>query len=215
MLYEKERRRLCDIVKKMFDRHETNTAGGNISVKMNEDHFIMTPTKMSQEHHCELSPYQILVIDNNENIIEGDGGITREINMHMASYKHNEKIGCVLHAHPLQSMVFATVGMNMPNLTESTQKLGEISCLDFAPATSEKLAYTVKRYLETNKGKNVTNAILLNKHGVLITDTNLIKAYDVLGRLEYNAYVAEKALVFDKLGIKKMENKNYDFNLHE
>lgn len=213
MLYANERKELSDIVRKMFDRYETNTAGGNVSVRMNDEHIIMTPTHMSQKYHCDLSPYQILVVDMDENIVEGDGGITREINMHMACYKQNREIGCVLHGHALNSMVFATMGLNMPNLTESTQKFGEIPCLEFAPATSHELAEKVRIYMENHN--KITNAILLNSHGVLITDTDLTKAYDNLGRLEYNAYIAEKALVFDKLGIKKMGDNNYDYNLDE
>lgn len=215
MLYSEERKRLSNLVKKMFDRYETNTAGGNVSVRINDEHIIMTPTRMSQEYHCEISPYQILVVDMNENIIEGDGGITREINMHMAAYRHNREIGCVLHAHALNSMVFATVGMEMPNLTESTQKLGEISCLEYAPATSQELADKVKKHLESEREDAVTNAILLNKHGVLITDKDLTHAYDILGRLEYNAYIAEKALIFEKLGIQQMDKKDYNYNLEE
>jgi L-fuculose-phosphate aldolase len=215
LLYQEEREQLAEIVKKMFSRYETNTAGGNVSVRINDQHIIMTPTHMSQKYHCDISPYQVLVVDMDENIVEGDGRITREINMHMACYKHNREIGCVLHAHALQSMFFATMGIDMPNLTEATQKFGNIPCLDFAPATSKELAEKVKHYLENKALESVINAILLNKHGVLITDTNLIKAYDNLGRLEYNAYIAEKALLFDKLGICKIENKELNYNVDE
>lgn len=215
MLYQQEREELAKTVKLMFERYETNTAGGNVSVRMNEKHIIMTPTLMSQKYHCDLSPYQILVVDMDENIVEGVGKITREINMHMACYKHNEDIGCVVHGHALYSMVFATMGMNMPNLTEATQKLGDIHCLDYAPATSPELAAKVKTHLESKEENPVTNAILLNKHGVLITDKTLQTTYDLLGRLEYNAYIAEKALVFEKLGIAKIDDKEYAYNLDE
>lgn len=215
MLYQKEREQLADIVKKMFDRYETNTAGGNVSARVSDEHIIMSPTLMSQKYHCDISPYQVLVVDMDENIVEGDGKITREINMHMVCYQHNRKIGAVVHGHALHSMVFATIGMDMPNLTEATQKFGEIKCLDFAPATSPELANNVKVYLEEKGPDAVLNTILLNKHGVLVTDETLEKAYDNLGRLEYNAYIAEKALIFDKLCIAKIENKDYDYNLDE
>ncbi|MFD1449046.1 class II aldolase/adducin family protein [Oceanobacillus profundus] len=215
MLYQKEREQLADIVKKMFDRYETNTAGGNVSARVSDEHIIMSPTLMSQKHHCDISPYQVLVVDMDENIVEGDGRITREINMHMACYKHNRDIGAVVHGHSLYSMVFATMGMDMPNLTESTQKFGEIKCLDFAPATSSKLARKVRDYLEDKGSNAIMNTILLNRHGVLVTDKTLEKAYDNLGRLEYNAYIAEKSLIFEKLGIVKLDQKNYDFNLVE
>ncbi|WP_017550157.1 class II aldolase/adducin family protein [Heyndrickxia coagulans] len=206
MLYEAERRDLCTVVKTMFDRFNTNAAGGNVSVRMNGKHIIMTPTLMSQEKLCNLEPYQILVVDMNENIVEGDGRITREINMHMACYHENESIGCVLHAHPKESFVFATLGMDMPNLTEATQKLGKIPTLEYRPATTVELAEIVRKHMISLGEKVTPAAMLLNKHGILITDETLHKAYDMLERIEYNAYVASKALVFEKLGIAAIPN---------
>lgn len=215
LLYKKEREDLCVIVKTLFDRYGTNAAGGNVSVRINKEHIIMTPTLMSQDYLCNLSPNQILVVDYEGRIIEGEGKTTREINMHMACYLQNSEIGCVLHGHAKELMVFATLGMSMPNLTESTQKLGEITCLPFAPACSPELADLVKTHLETFKEKSYPKAMLLNKHGVLITESTLHKAYDILERLEYNAYIAYKALIYDKLGIHALEKVAYEFNLEE
>ncbi|SDD31317.1 L-fuculose-phosphate aldolase [Terribacillus halophilus] len=215
MLYRKEREDLCKVVKIMFDRYETNAAGGNVSVRMNDDHIIMTPTLMSQEKFCDLKPYEILVVDMNEQKIEGEGNITREINMHMACYKQRSDIGCVLHAHPKESMVFATLGMELPNLTEATQKLGQIPTLPFAPATSKELAAIVKDHLSDLSDEALPKAMLLNKHGILVVDKTLRKAYDMLERIEYNAYVASKALLFEALNISKRSEEVHTYNLEE
>ncbi|MGG3572421.1 class II aldolase/adducin family protein [Bacillus gobiensis] len=215
MLYRKEREDLCKVVKLMFDRFETNAAGGNVSVRMNEEHIIMTPTLMSQQKFCDLKPFEILVVDMNEQKVEGEGNITREINMHMACYKSRPDIGCVLHSHPRESLFFATVGMDLPNLTEATQKLGHIPTLPFAPATSRELADIVRDYLSTLAHRPVPFAMLLNKHGILVLDKTLHKAYDMLERIEYNSYVASKALVFEALNIKKMKKEAYNYNLEE
>ncbi|EFR85234.1 conserved hypothetical protein [Listeria monocytogenes FSL F2-208] len=54
------------------------------------------------------------------------------------------------------------------------------------------------------------------KHGIVVLDTSLHKAYDMLERIEYNAYIAEKALVFDALGIKKLaHDRELNYNLEE
>ncbi|MBO1308249.1 class II aldolase/adducin family protein [Enterococcus sp. 669A] len=215
MLYPIERAHLAKIVKNIYDRYGTNAAGGNISVRLNDEHIIMTPTLMSQNHLCDLSPYQILVVDMDENIVEGDGRLTREINMHMACYRENRKIGCVLHGHARESMVFACQGMDMPNLTEATQKFGEIPCLPFAPACSPELAEIVKNHVASLGDDVLSKVMLLNKHGVLVLEENLNKANDMLERLEYNAYIAYKAMIYDKLGISDTENKEYAYNLEE
>lgn len=216
MLYEKEREDLAKIVKTMFDRFETNAAGGNVSVKMNEEHIIMTPTLMSQAKLCQLSPYEILVVDQKNEVVEGDGKVTREINLHRACYNENPEIGCVLHAHPKESMLFATLGIDLPNLTEATQKIGRIPTLEFAPATSKELAEIVRKHVANLKDKAVPSASLLNKHGIVVLETSLHKAYDLLERIEYNAYVAQKAMVFDALHIHTLtEEPELNYNLEE
>ncbi|EOH93853.1 class II aldolase/adducin family protein [Enterococcus pallens] len=216
MLYQAAREDLCRITKNIYQRYGTNAAGGNISVRMNDEHIIMTPTLMSQNHLCDLSPYQILVVDMKENIIEGEGKLTREINMHMACYRQHRKIGCVLHGHAKESMVFASQGMDMPNLTEATQKFGAIPCLDFAPACSPELAEIVTRHVASLGDEVLSKVALLNKHGVLVLEESLHKANDMLERLEYNAYVAYKALIFDRLGIHELESKKeFAYNLVE
>ncbi|EMG28467.1 hypothetical protein X560_1267 [Listeria fleischmannii 1991] len=216
MLYEKERQDLAKIVKTMFDRFETNAAGGNVSVKMNEEHIIMTPTLMSQAKLCQLSPYEILVVDQKNEVVEGDGKVTREINLHRACYNENPEIGCVLHAHPKESMLFATLGIDLPNLTEATQKIGRIQTLEFAPATSKELAEIVRKHVVNLRDKAVPSASLLNKHGIVVLETSLHKAYDLLERIEYNAYVAQKAMVFDALHIHTLtEEPELNYNLEE
>ncbi|EUJ61550.1 class II aldolase/adducin family protein [Listeria fleischmannii] len=216
MLYEKERQDLAKIVKTMFDRFETNAAGGNVSVKMNEEHIIMTPTLMSQAKLCQLSPYEILVVDQKNEVVEGDGKVTREINLHRACYNENPEIGCVLHAHPKESMLFATLGIDLPNLTEATQKIGRIPTLEFAPATSKELAEIVRKHVANLSDKAVPSATLLNKHGIVVLETSLHKAYDLLERIEYNAYVAQKVMVFDALHIHTLtEEPELNYNLEE
>lgn len=197
MLYQSEREKLANFVKNMYERKVTNSAGGNVSVKIDENHFIMTPRLMSEEFHCNLRPDQILVIDRNENVIEGDGEVTREVNMHMACYEENPEIGAVVHAHALESMTFSTLGINMPNLTEATEKIGTIRCFKYHKAMTMDLANAVRK--QVRKDQQATKAYLINRHGILVTGPNLEKAYDMAERLEWNAKIAKEKFVYEKL----------------
>lgn len=214
MMYFKERKDMCEIAKTMFDRFNTNAAGGNISARVSHKHFIITPTLMSQEKFCRLKPNEILVVNESGEILEGEGGLTREFNMHMAVYTTREDSGAVIHAHPKESMVFASLGLPLPHLTESTRKLGEVITLPFAPATSVELADTVRDYIRTRKD-DLPIAMLLREHGILVVDTTLRKAYDMLERIEYNAYVNIHAKIFEALGIYKPTDQSYSYNLEE
>ncbi len=113
-------------------------------------------------------------------------------------------------------MLFATLGMELPNLTEATQKIGRIPTLTFAPATSPELAEIVRKHVIELADKAVPSASLLNKHGIVVLESTLHKAYDMLERIEYNAYIAEKAMVFDALNIKKLvHDGELNYNLEE
>lgn len=191
MMYKKEREELCEVVKLMFDRKLTNAAGGNVSVKMNDEHIIMTPSLMAEEYFCRLNPEQILVTNLDGDIIEGEGNMTRESNMHLGIYRNLPDAGCVLHAHPKETMVYISLADELPSLTEATDKFGEVKVLPYAKACSEELANIAVEYFKTREEelKNHGLIALLRKHGVVIVDTNLKKAFNDLERIETNAYV--------------------------
>lgn len=200
MMYGDAREGLCIVVKKMFDRFMTNAAGGNISVKVDNNKFIMTPTLMSQNKFCDLKPEEILVINNKGEIIDGEGKVTREFNMHMAVYENSPNCSAVIHAHPKESMVFASLGIPLPSLTECTEKLGTITTLPFAPATTIELANNIETFLKHENDK-FPFAVLLRSHGILIADKTLHKAYDLLERIEYNAYVNMQSKIIKVLDL--------------
>ncbi|MDO1604927.1 class II aldolase/adducin family protein [Lactobacillus sp. YT155] len=206
MMFETERADLAHTVQKMFDRKNTNVAGGNMSIKVfdKDGHpfILMTPTMMSETYYSELHPAQILVIDGNTyKKIDGVGDVTREVNMHERAYLTHPGIRCVYHSHAENSMFWATSGLDMPNLTEATRELGEIKNLPFAPATSEELADVVKNALSNIGDKAMENVFLLNSHGVLITSTDLHVAARILETLEWNAKIAYQQTIFKKIGI--------------
>ncbi|PWR38063.1 class II aldolase/adducin family protein, partial [Listeria monocytogenes] len=74
--------------------------------------------------------------DNFIVVVDGVGRVTSEFYLHRACYVDIPNIGCVLHAHPKESMLFATLGMEFPNLSEATHYFGLFPTLAFAPASS-------------------------------------------------------------------------------
>lgn len=102
----------------------------------------------------------------------------------------------------LRNHCFFAVNLDeMPNLTEASQKLGRILRLAYAPSTTPELAETVRKQIKEDM--SIPKAYLLSHHGVLITNSNLEKAFDMLERFEWNAEIAYKHMVFQKLGIPK------------
>ncbi|KLU63562.1 methylthioribulose-1-phosphate dehydratase [Peptococcaceae bacterium CEB3] len=199
MLYGVERKEVCEVARVMFDRNLTNAAGGNISVRINVDHVLMTPTLMSQQKYCRIAPEEILVLDNEMNKIEGEGDITREANMHLGVLKELSLANAVIHAHPRDAMVFACLGLPIPLVCEAVEKLGEIIALPYAKACSVELAQTAVEYFKSRGAELEKHALvaLLRRHGILVVDRSLKKAYDMLERVETNAYVNLQAKLFE------------------
>ena len=211
MIFEREREDLARIVKLIFERKNTNVAGGNFSFKTTDqtgkEYIIMTPTMMSEAYLGEISPAQILVVEpHTRKIIDGVGKLTREINLHEAVYDTNPEIKAVLHAHAPNSMFWATAGLDMPNLTEATQKIGYVPVLDFEPNCSPELAGLVSDYMEKEK-LELPNMLLLNSPGVLISAPGetgieaIHKALQILDTTEWNAEIAYKQTIFQSLGL--------------
>lgn len=210
IIFEDERQSLANAVKLTYYRKNTNTAGGNMSFKTTDQNgkefIIMTPSMMSETYHGLLSAAQILVIDlETKEKIAGEGDVTREANMHFACYETNSEIKCVFHAHAPNAMFWGNSHLDMPNLTEATQKVEYIKVLDFAPNTTSELATIVKKELEEDS--RLPKEYLLDSHGVLVLTPGsdgveaLNKALQIIDCVEWNAEIAYKQTIFQKIGI--------------
>lgn len=211
ILFEREREDLAKLVKLIFERKLTNVAGGNFSFKATDENgkefIIMTPTMMSQAYLGNISPSQILVVEpHTRKIIDGVGSLTREINMHEAAYDANPDIKAVLHCHAPNAMFWATSGLSVPNLTEATQKVKEVSVLEFEPNCSPELADIVSKKI-TGESMNLPQMYLLDSHGVLVTTGGstgmeaIHSALSIVDTMEWNAEIAYKQTIFQSLGL--------------
>ncbi|MCT7856121.1 MAG: sugar aldolase, partial [Lactobacillus iners] len=69
-----------------------------------------------------------------------------------------------------------------------------------SPACTKELADTVREEL-LNRPNQIDNFLLLDSHGVLITTNDLHRAAMILEVTEWNAEIAYKQAVFNKLGL--------------
>jgi L-fuculose-phosphate aldolase len=142
------RSRVAEIGRMMFDRNLTDSAGGNISVRVG-DVVCMSPTQSGHKRQWQINPEDVLVTDLEGNIIEGEGGISRESNVHyLLHHTFGEYGTAVIHAHPRNLMVFAAMAKTMPPVLEANVKFGDAPCIEYAPAHSIELSKNVKLGLE-------------------------------------------------------------------
>lgn len=171
----------------------------------------MTGSGLSSHRLWKIVPEDILVVDGELNIIEGSGKPTREINMHMEMYRNDPRLRAVIHSHPRDLMVYASMGADMPLVCEAVEYLGEtMPCLPYRPATTVELARTVGAWTRAfspgfaDKQSGVEDiyayGALLRRHGVIIGASGIWEANDMLERLETNAYVDLRCSLLEQRG---------------
>jgi L-fuculose-phosphate aldolase len=196
-LYYRERANLARTMKLLFDRKLTNSAGGNAAVRLNDQHMIITPSKMSENKHCEITPEDILVCDYDLNIIDGNGVLSREATMHQLLLRNIPEINASIHAHPEYVMVFAAANKVIKSVTEATQKMGDCELVEQAKAYSKDLAENVLKFFQGKRHLlNITGlGGLLPYHGIVAVGKSLEQAFSVIERIEWDA----RCNIFGKL----------------
>ncbi len=86
------KKQICDIGKRIYDRGMVAANDGNISVKLNDNEFLCTPTGVSKGF---MTPEYICKVDANGNVLQANGNFkpSSEIKMHMRVYKHRPDVG--------------------------------------------------------------------------------------------------------------------------
>ena len=184
-----ERRALQEIAQLMFDRKLTNAAGGNLAVQVAEDRVLVSPSMMAEHHRCRIGMEDFLLVDLQRNILEGDGVLSREIDMHMGLIANFDYIGACIHAHPQYCMVYAAQSKPIPSMTEATMKKGACGTIPYTQAYTSLLAENVCRYFDAirDKANTMPLGVILPLHGVLCTGSDLNAAFCMLERLETDA----------------------------
>jgi L-fuculose-phosphate aldolase len=188
ILHADVRARIAEIGKLMFDRNLTDTAGGNISVRVGE-HVCITPRYAGSKFQWRLRPEQVLVTDFEGKKIEGEGDISREAKVHYALLNAYPESGSVVHGHAQNVLVFCAANMPMPPVVEATQKFGVIKVSKYATAHSGGLAENLLADFadQGDRIKTSAAAVMAVYHGLFVLARDLETGFDVTERLDRNA----------------------------
>ncbi len=184
MKFMPERRLLCELGKRLWEKGFTPANDGNLSMRAGPDRILITPAGVSKSL---LSPDMIVLVDGQGEPLD-DGSpwsASSEINLHLMCYNARPGIGAVCHAHPPAATAYAAVGKALPHelLDEARTLLGPVPCASYAPAGSEELARAAQPHILAGK------AVLLANHGALTVGKDLHEAWATMERLEHTALV--------------------------
>ncbi len=176
------KKQICDIGKRIYDRGMVASNDGNISVKLNDNEFLCTPTGVSKGF---MTPEYICKVDRNGKVIQANGAFkpSSEIKMHMRVYKERPDVNAVVHAHPMYATGFAIAGipLTQPIMPEAVIALGCVPIAAYGTPSTEEIPDAVSEHLQH------FDAVLLENHGALSFSDSLLSAYHKMESVEFYA----------------------------
>ncbi len=182
------KKQICEIGKRIYDRGMVAANDGNISVKLNDNEFLCTPTGVSKGF---MTPEYICKVDAKGNVIQANGNFkpSSEIKMHMRVYAERPDVQSVVHAHPVYATSFAIAGipLTQPIMPEAVIALGCVPIAEYGTPSTEEIPDAVSKYLQH------FDAVLLENHGALAYSNSLLAAYHKMESLEFYAQLLFQA----------------------
>jgi ribulose-5-phosphate 4-epimerase/fuculose-1-phosphate aldolase len=167
----------------IFSRGLTFGSSGNISVRVAEGGWLMTPTNASLG---ELDPARLSRIDEDGNLLGGDAP-TKEAFLHRVMYQNRSDARAVVHLHSTHSVAvscLADVDPNdaLPPITAYyVMRVGRLPLVPYFPPGDVRLAEAVRPLVSKH------HAVLLANHGPVVAGTSLTAASGAIEELEETA----------------------------
>lgn len=158
------------------DKQMTWGSAGNISVRLDETHFLVTA---SGTRFDSLTEDSFSLYDMATDSWTG-GKPSKELPVHMAVYRQSPWAGAVLHASPFHTTLAASSTLTIRNdlFVENMYYLQRIARIPYAHPGSAALT------AEVEKVAAQANVILMKNHGVILYDTTIGECCSALEVLE-------------------------------
>ncbi len=168
--------------------------GGNVSLRDPESSLVVI--KPSGVRYRDLRPEQMVVVDLEGRVIEGDLKPSSDTASHLYIYRHRPDVGGVVHTHSPYATAFAALGRPIPvYLTAIADEFGgPIPCGGFALIGGEEIGQVVVESIGDGP------AVLLKNHGVFTVGRTAEAAVKAAVMTEDNARTVWLALQLGQPG---------------
>ena len=176
--FYKERVAVADFMKRLYDRQLTTASGGNISLRVSDDEFCITPSFLDKG---SLTAESIAVVKFDGTNLTPELKLSIESEMHRQILLKRPDLHAVVHAHPVFASAFATAQpcvLDSRLIAETYFILGEIVNVPYFIMGSKELADAVSEAVVHN------TAVLLENHGALCAAKDLLHAFDGIDLME-------------------------------
>lgn len=186
MLMQRQREELVEYGKKLVTHNLTKGTGGNLSIYDREKGLMaITPSGID---FFEIRPKDIVLMDREAKVVEGEQKPSSEWRMHSEIYRCREDIDAVIHAHTTFATVLACLRWDLPAAHYMIAVAGEdVRCARYATYGTQELADYAVAAMEDRK------AVLLANHGILAGSADLKNAFNIVEEIEYCSEIYYRA----------------------
>lgn len=180
------REALVKLGSSLFDRGLTAGSSGNLSVRLEDGRYLLTPTNVSLG---ALDPARLALLDAEGVPIAGDAP-TKELALHLAMYAARPQARAVVHLHATHSAAISCLeGLDadncLPPLTPYfVMKIGRLPLVPYHRPGDPGLAPAIRALACRHC------AVLLANHGPMVAGESLAAAAYAIEELEETAKLA-------------------------
>ena len=168
-MFEKEKNEVLKACLKLKEYKLVSLSGGNISVKLDDDNYLVTPSGMLYE---EMNSDDICLVDKNGNIKEGKRKPSSDTSALLYMFNNRDDIKAIIHTH----QPYATaIGFNNDTLPDCMVTLIDAckTSVNVAPWTKSSDIGMGKLALDYIGD---SNAVIMKHHGVITIGKDLKEA---------------------------------------
>lgn len=160
---------------------------GNISIRY-KDKILITASGSS---NGDLAYEDIVLIDFEGEVVEGNKKASSEKMLHVEFYKKRPDVNAIIHVHPpyLSGFAAARQPLEAPVMAENVYYFGKIPLAPYALPSSMDLVHKTAQYFDK------FNAVLMSNHGFIVGDIDLKQAYLKLELAETYAHTVINAKI--------------------
>lgn len=178
MKLQKERELVVEYGKKMITEGLTQGTGGNVSIYNREEGlWCISPSGID---YFQTKPEDVVVLDIEGNIVEGDKKPSSESEMHRLIYVNYPQANAVFHCHSTYATALSILREELPASNYLVADAGgnNVRCAEYATFGTKEIGENAVKALEGRR------ACLLANHGQITFSNTIQSAFGVARMVE-------------------------------
>lgn len=177
MNYKEERQAIIDCARKMEKYGLVVFSGGNISMRMSDGNFLVTPSAMEYD---SMLPEDVVLVDAAGATIEGSRRPTSDLQAILYIFQKMPEVNVVLHTHQSKAVAVSMIADQLPviSTTMVDELYGEVPVAPFTISSDIGMGVSVVEYAKK------ALAVILKQHGVITFGNSLEQALSAAVYLE-------------------------------